>query len=363
MATIKEYLKYYKELSFEECNFNINDVILFTELSYIKWKDIVPNDKNKITLEEAGKLFFNKKQVDMTAFMNSNIDNMKTMMNSRRYKNICLGNYRSVINDDKQFGGLCIYFEPGKVFVSYEGTDGSVVGWKEDFVLGYHFPIDSQKSAIRYINEVITRKDKVIYIGGHSKGGNLAMTAGLYARNDIFKRVGAIFNLDGPGFREKDYNTDEFKRILPKLIKYIPEESVIGMLLYSTSDYKVVKSNYNGIMQHDCNSWQCFGSFLEEGKLSKMSARIDKKIKAWNKKYSDDELETMILTFFSILEDNNIKDFNELKSLKWNQITSIFNKVKNIDEKTKKLYLEALKELIWNKDDKVLSIKIKKEGK
>ena len=351
MATIKEYLKYYKDLSFEECNLNINDVILFTELSYINFLDIVPSDNKKITLKEAGERYLKEKKDRLSPFMQSNIDNLKEMIGSRRYSNIYLSNYRSIIDKEKQFGALCIYFEPKKVFISFEGTDGTVIGWKEDFILGYHFPVMSQKSAITYINEVVTSKDKEIYLGGHSKGGNLAMTSAMYCDNKIFKRIKTIYNLDGPGFKEREFNST-YKKIMPKLKMYVPEQSIVGMLLYNTDNYKVIKSISNGIMQHDCNNWECFGSFLLEGSLSKISIKLDKKIKDWNKKYDDDELEKMITTFFSILEDNNIKNFNELKSLKWNQIVSILNKVKSIDEDTRKLYTDALKELIWTGKEK-----------
>lgn len=346
MATIKEYLKYYKDLTFEECNFNINDVILFTELSYINWNNIVFDSSKKISLRKAGEKYLNSNMGYLSFFMKSNVDNLKEMLTGKRYENIYLSNYRRIIDEEKQFGALLIHLDSKTAFVSFEGTDGTVVGWKEDFVLGYHFPVMSQKCAIEYLDEVITNNIKVVFVGGHSKGGNLAMTSAMYCKDKIFKKINTIFNLDGPGFKEREYTRD-FKKIIPKLKTYVPEQSIIGMLLYGSDDFKVVKSISSGIMQHDCNTWQCFGSFLVEGSLSKISIKIDKKIKDWNKKYDDDELETMITTFFSVLEDNNIKNFSEFKSLKWNQVVNIFNKVKDIDENTRKLYTEAIKELIW----------------
>lgn len=264
MATIKEYLKYYKSLTFSECKLNINDVLLFTELSYIDWHNIVPEDNNKITLKEAFNIYQKTKNVYLSTFMKGNIANLKDIYTSTRYKDIYLSNYKEYVDNEKQFGALKVHFD-NKVFISYKGTNGTIIGWKEDFTLGYHFPIISQKYAINYLNEVITSEDKEIYIGGHSKGGNLAMTSSMYCNNDIFKRIKTIYNLDGPGFREKDLN-DNFKKILPKLQIYIPEDSIIGMLLYSTNNKKIVKSNTSGIMTHDINTWLCFGQFLENGK-------------------------------------------------------------------------------------------------
>ena len=120
--------------------------------------------------------------------MKGNIANLKDIYTSTRYKDIYLSNYKEYVDNEKQFGAVKIHFD-NKVFISYKGTNGTIIGWKEDFTLGYHFPIISQKYAINYLNEVITSEDKEIYIGGHSKGGNLAMTSSMYCNNDIFKRI------------------------------------------------------------------------------------------------------------------------------------------------------------------------------
>lgn len=352
MATIKEYIKIYKDFSFEECDFNINDVIIFSELSYINWSGIVSLSDNMITLKEAGKIYFQNidlKKEYISSFAKENIDNLRNIINSKRYRDIKLANYVKYVDKEKQFGALCIYFDRDTVFVSFEGTDDTVIGWKEDFILGYHFPIISQKYAIDYLNRVIKEDDKIVYVGGHSKGGNLAMTASMYVKDDIFDRIRNVYNLDGPGFRMNEANSLEFKRMLPKLKMYVPTDSVIGMLLYSTDKYKVVKSTQNGIKSHNCNTWVCFGSFLEEGRQSNFSKKVNSKIKSWNKKYSDEELEKMIITFFSVLEKSDIKGFYELKKINKNQILKILSEVNTIDDKTRKLYLEAIKELILAK--------------
>lgn len=351
MATIKEYIKMYKGLSFEECDFNINDVIIFSELAYINWSNIVSKGNTKITLKEAGNIYFEGSGVKnkyLTVFAKSNIENLKSIMNSKRYKDIKLANYVKYVDNEKQFGAICIYFD-GKVFVSFEGTDDTVIGWKEDFILGYHFPIISQKYAIEYLNEVITEEDEVVFVGGHSKGGNLAMTSAMYASLEVFDKIKNIYNLDGPGFREIEQKKDCFQKILPKLEMYVPEDSIIGMLLYSTDKYHVVKSVEKGIRSHDINTWECFGSFLIEGKLSKLSIMVNNKIKIWNKKYTDEQLEKLIITFFSVLEKNNIESFYELKRMNWSQMVKLVNEVNDIDEETKKLFFKAMKELIMAK--------------
>ena len=166
MFTIKEYIKYYKNISFDECSFNINDVLLFTEISYIDFSDIVSNGSDRISLEKAFTMYLKSKNVYLSSFMKENIDNIKNIYTSIRYKDIYLSNYREEVNDNMQFGAITIHFD-NKVFISYRGTNGTVVGWKEDFALGYEYPVLSQKASLKYLSEVITPLDKEIYIGGH----------------------------------------------------------------------------------------------------------------------------------------------------------------------------------------------------
>ena len=143
---------------------------------------------------------------------------------------------------------------------------------------------------------------------------------------------------------------DKIAKFTSEVIKPISQEDKdIIKELVDDNDYTVVKSAVKGLKQHNCNTWQCFGSFLEEGKLSKFSIKINNKIKSWNKKYSDEKLEKMIITFFSILENNNIESFYELKKMSWSQIVKLINEVSGLDEETKKLYFKALKELILTK--------------
>lgn len=347
MATIKDYLKYYKNISFKENKLNINDVIIFSELSYIDWSNIVPKGNNKITLKEAFTTYQEfKKDIYLTSFMKENISNLKDIYNSNRYKDIYLSNYRRLIDNEKQFGAITIHFAD-KVFISFMGTNGTVIGWKEDLSLAYSFPVVAQKTAIKYLDEVITSNDNEIFVGGHSKGGNLAMTSVMYIKEDIFNRIKTIYNLDGPGFRDKEYTSSNFKKILPKLQVYVPEDTIVGMLLNTSNNKYIVKSTSRGVLSHNMNTWQCFGEFLEKGKQSKLSITIDNRTKSWFKNYNDKEIERMINAIFNILENNNIKEFKEIKNLKWSQIVKLISEVNDIDSATKKLYLDTIKDLIW----------------
>lgn len=347
MTTIYDYLKYYKDYSFRDYPFNEIDNIIFAELSYLNWENIVSSNKTKISLEKAATLYLDTPEKNTSnSFLKGIIENLETIYTSLRYKDCMLSYFRNNLNQTQQFGSLCIHFLPRNIYVSYRGTDRSIVGWKEDFIMAYHFPIASQQNAINYLNEVISWTDKIIYVGGHSKGGNLAMTSAMYCKKKIERRIKTVFNNDGPGFRIEQFNSPAYKQMLTKLKMFTPEESVVGMLLLTSPTFQVIKSNAKGINQHNCNTWQCFGTFFERGNLSSSSQRLDNRITQWLQKYDDRELEKIVITFFSILEKNNITTLDDFHYLKINRVLTIINNIKDLDQTTKNLYITAFRNLI-----------------
>lgn len=352
MATIKDYLNYYKNTTFNDYAFNELDNILFCELSYIDWKGIVSENATRIRLEDAIKIYLEntteERAKKLTPFMKTNTDNLKAIQDSTRYKDCYLANFRNEVNQNKQFGALCIYFGDNDLYVGYKGTDSTLVGWKEDMALAYVFPTLAQKDSIDYLNEVVTSKYNNVYVGGHSKGGNLAMCAYMFSNSKVKKRIKKVFNNDGPGFRQKEYNSLEYKEMLTKLIMFVPEDSMVGVLLNSPPSFKVIKSTSSGPYEHDCNTWECFGSFLIEGNLSIISKKFKERIDVIITQYDDDKKEELVNTFFNILQEAGIKSFNS--NTQWNQVIEIIKGISDMDSDTKELFLDVFKSFIVNRD-------------
>lgn len=350
MADIKEYLKYYKEKSFKEYSFNEIDNVLFSELSYLDWTNIA---KDKITLQNAANMLLekennqNKKRMRFK-YVEAIKEHLKEMKDSFRYKDCILTNFKLILTEKEQFGAICIYFEPEKMYVSFQGTDESVIGWKEDFEMSYSFPVPSQTEAINYLNEVVTWRDNTVFVGGHSKGGNLAICSAMYCKDYIRHKIKKIFNNDGPGFRDKEFNSEEYVRISNKIVSFKPEDSIVGVLLNNLPATKIVKSREKGIRAHDITSWECFGTFLKEGALSENSKKIEAKFKNWLNKYKDEEKKRLVLTFFEVLGKIGVKSIYDFKKIDLSKVRVAVEEMKNIDIDTKKLYLEALKNLLIN---------------
>ncbi len=349
MASIETYIKYYSDFSFKEVPFNDVDNVIFCEISYMNWVGIVDSSNRKVNLLDAISLMVKReKEIEKPKFMNSIISHLEMLENSKRYKNVTLNRYSLIIDKDTQFGAICINFMPGTVYVAYEGTDASMVGWKEDFEMSYMYPVRAQELAGKYINDNITFQDKVVYVGGHSKGGNLAMAAAMKARSGIKNKIKVVYNNDGPGFRKNEFNSQEYKEMRKKLKTVFPHDSVFGRMMNITDDYIVIKSSEKNVMQHDLTTWQCFGPFLEidESGLSKFSDSVDTRIMKVFNDYTDEEKKDLVAVFFSILEKMNIKNTLDFKRLDINKVSIAINELKTVDNKTKKLYADVFKDFI-----------------
>ena len=353
MYTIKDYLKFYKDISFEDVSFNEIDNILFSELSYLTWKDIV--NKKKIKLLDAINLYLDKNVIELNNnFLNGIKENIKIIKDSKRYQDCYLFNFQKEVTDKKQFGAISILFNRN-LYISYEGTDNSISGWKENFEMCYTFPTKAMIDAINYINKINSNKYKNIYVGGHSKGGNLAVVASMYAKKGIKKKIKFIYNNDGPGLTNDIFNSKEFKEIESRIKLYIPGDSIVGSLLYQPKITKIVKSNNFSVFEHDCNSWEVFGTMFVETKQSRGSKELKTRTINFLEEFDIDKRKEIIETIFLILEKNNIRYLEDFKKLNLDKLNKILNNIKNIDDKTKKLILNGIKNLLFSKKNVKIS--------
>ena len=144
--------------------------------------------------------------------------------------------------------------------------------------------IPSQIDALKYLEEIAKEYPNNLRIGGHSKGGNLAVYASIFASEDIRNRIINIYNNDGPGFNDDIIETKEYKEMIKKVSTYIPQDSIFGRLLTHKEKYTVVKSTQRGVMQHDLYSWQLLGNeFVYLKEVTNGSKFIDKTITNWLK--------------------------------------------------------------------------------
>lgn len=207
--------------------------------------------------------------------------------------------------------------------------------------------IASQLDSVKYINDMAKIYPNKIRIGGHSKGGNLAVYAAIFADEDVKNRITNVYNNDGPGFADDITSTKEYKEMIEKVHTYIPQSSVIGRLLNHEEKYTVVKSIQKGIMQHDLYSWQVQGTKTVSLKeVTNGSEFVDKTIKKWLNDVEPEKREIVIDTIFEILNTTEAESMVQIKENWLKNVGIMLKNYKNLDEDSKKMIGEIVKKLI-----------------
>lgn len=349
--TIKDYLKKYGNYTFTEKEFNEVDAAILSLLPYVNFSNIVPNMKeDKIRLQEASDLFYSKytkKDIENNMVSVRSISYLlKILAGTKRFQDLLLFNYDYEVTFDMQFGALCILLPNKRVFVAYEGTDSYISGWMEDCMLTYMFPTKAQEKAVAYLNKVTGLFGPKIYVGGHSKGGNLALVASMYAKWTVRNKIECVYNNDGPGLRKNEFNSKEYRRISSKLKTFVPNSTVVGMLLNHDNNYVVVDSINKGLMQHDAISWVVEDDHFKRCEISAFSQRVEKAFLNWLDKMDDKKREKFVTSLFSVLKKAEIEDLNEFRKTKINSVIKILKETKNLDKETRNMLLACFKDLL-----------------
>ena len=309
---IYDYMDNYGIYSFEEKPFNEVDSVIFSFLSYADFNQIV--ERKKVLLQDVGRAHLglhNKKEKNIIAVREAN-KILKYMKDTNRYKNCALYRYVYIGTNDIQFSAISIEYQKNKVYVSYEGTDQLISGWKENLLLSYNFPTETHKKAIEYLNKNFTFGLKRIIVGGHSKGGNLALVAAMGCNAIVRSKIEKIYNFDGPGLLQKEINSSHYKNILPKYNHIIPDDSLVGILLHSPKDI-VVKSNITGPLAHNIAYWEIEKDHLKREKLSSFSKELRIGLQSYLDSHSKDELKLIIHNLDKVCQKANITNLIEFK--------------------------------------------------
>ena len=344
-----QYTKTYGKYSFQEEPFNDVDNIIFSQLSYLPLEGVVGSFGDApISIADANAILgekVTKKQVSFKARLVKKIFKLlKIMSETERYKDLLLCNYQRITNHDTQFGAITIKLPDNSIYVSYEGTDTAISGWKEDACMTYQFPVPAQVLATKYLRKVAKFTKNKIRVGGHSKGGNLAVYAVASSSLLVQKKVLTVYNNDGPGFCKENTNSKRYQRMVSKIRKLVPQESVVGMLLYNGEELEIVKSGRKRIFQHDPFCWQVEGNHFKNDTLSDFSKKISEKTNNWIETLGKENCQRCVEDLFRIIDHENVIDTYQLLSVE--KSVKVVKAFKTIDENSKKNLLDVLKAFI-----------------
>ena len=316
MASMLDYIAWRGDLSFSSSAPNEVDALIFSTLSYIPFRGSVERNPEKpVLLRQAAREFFDIPDPEGYIRTQNDLELLKAAGESQRFGNIRIAEYRKIFikERDTQFAAVTFLLDDGSIFISFRGTDNTLVGWKEDFSMCFRREIPSQKLAKQYLQDVLMDHSGPVRVSGHSKGGNVAVYAVSQSVPVIRERILEVYNQDGPGFSEAFLEDPGYRQILPILHTQVPQSSVIGMILNRAEPIAIVKSNQSGIMQHDPFSWEVQGNRLVAvDSLSGNSIFLQLTIKNWLLGMDIETWVRMVDMLFDLLTSGDVEVTGDL---------------------------------------------------
>ena len=320
MPNINDYLDWRGDLPFAAAPFCEVDNLILSMLSFPNYAGIVSPDPlgAPVKLADAYARFHERfpegEAFDVVpAFVNDTLEKAAATV---RFRDVYMTAFRDVHDEEEvvQFSAVTFILPDDSLFIAYRGTDDTLLGWREDFHLSFTRPVRSQELALEYLTETASYFSGPIRIGGHSKGGNLAAYAAIYAPKVLADRIVKVWSNDGPGFIREIIESPEFAAAEGKITTIVPQSSVIGMLLGHNDRYEVVESTVkNGLMQHDPFSWEVKGPrFLHLDELAPEGKRHNEVLAEWLDGISPEERRKFTDTVFGLLESTGAKTVGDL---------------------------------------------------
>ena len=340
------YLKWRGDLSIEASPFNEVDALILSELSYIELDGIVGGmgDDDQITIQEANERY--AKKGEKYPYYGIKEELFDAVAKSPRFAQMTISNYKVTLDllEHQQFAAMHFNVTPYLTFIGFRGTDSTIAGWREDFNMSYMMPVPAQQSAVDYVNETAKGMFRKYWIGGHSKGGNLAIYSSVFCEPRVQKKIIRVNSFDGPGFNRSMIDNPSYLTVKERIHAYVPDESVVGMLMEHEEEYRVVKSSAVSLLQHEGLSWQVNGTefVLAEG-LDNYSKNMSETIKSWLARVTPEERKMAVNAFFTLFEKAGLKDFVELKEMDAKTTGALLKAVATVPKKERELVGKLIK--------------------
>lgn len=312
MGNIFDYLTWRGDLTFTQDPPNAVDALIFSTLTYVGYGETAERPpETAASLRRCAEEFFALENPESRVRSKKDMELLRCAAATARFGHCGLCLYRSVLlpEQETQFAAMTFLLDDGSMFLAYRGTDNSLVGWKEDFNMTFQQTVPAQRLAQEYIREAALAHTAPMRVAGHSKGGNLAVFAAARCSPTVRKRILTVYNNDGPGFTKYMIGDPGYNAIVPRIQTYIPQSSVIGMLLEHEEPFIVIRSKSVGIMQHDPYSWEVEGPhFLPVQEVTESSQFLDATIKTWFAGMTNRERNQLVEVLYGLLTTGEVEN-------------------------------------------------------
>ena len=337
MGNIIDYLSWRGDVPFSVSPWNAVDGLLLSVLSYLDFHGVA--DRRGWTIREA-------KRIDLLMEGSGNTFEMRkkmfeAMAESERFGDLRMHHFIALTNEDisMQFSAMCIDLPDGTMAIAFRGTDNTLIGWREDFNMSFQTRVPGQQAAAYYLAKAAGLSDAPIRLMGHSKGGNLAVYAAAHAGEKVAERIESIWSYDGPGMNMELSRGEGYGRIRKKIHSYIPQTSIIGLLMEYYRPYTVIRSVGKGLEQHDPMTWQVFGRRFEEMDSIDKTAKVTcDTLHEMLANSTPEQRSTFVDTLFKLADNTNATRMSDILNEKFRSLWKMAGGRKEVDPEARRVF-------------------------
>lgn len=351
-GTILEYLEEYGDVSLREAPMNDVDSLALCQFSYLKFDGMVPGVRENapsVTLRQLAEHADYEKLFADERYEKVNKALFERMRKGKRFQNMRLNCYINIVEKEweTQFSAITMLLEDGTMYIAFRGTDETIVGWKEDFNMAFLSPVPGQAYSVKYLNMVTGKLHNPFYVGGHSKGGNLAIYSAMNCAPRVQERICKIYSMDGPGFRPEVLEDCGYRNIADKVVKIVPASSLVGMIFEWDCGYRVVESKAIGLVQHDPYTWRVKdGKFVEAEELDSGRMLRDSVLNEWLLSLDEKQIQTFVEALFQVIDASQAEDLISFAADWKKSLNGMISALKEVDEETKDMVRTIMKSLM-----------------
>lgn len=349
MSDLFDYLTWRGDIPLSQVPFSAVDGLILSTLAYIHFDGLVRPDLSRpVSIGQTAQDYFALPEHKRgRTRCKTDLELLRALARSSRFAPLELVCYADQLlpEQEMQFAALTVLLEDGSAFLAFRGTDSTLVGWKEDFNMSFLDTVPAQQAALDYTERFAAGFPGFLRLGGHSKGGNLAVYAASLCPSKIRDRILSVYNNDGPGFTAFVRNSPGYQELLTRIFCFVPQSSVVGMLLEHEESYTVVKSRQIGLLQHDPYSWGILGGdFIRLEEVTAGSRIADQTVKAWIAGLTIKEREQFVDTVFELLSSGGASSTGEL--IQPRSLYAALQALRDVDGSMKRLLVKTLAQLI-----------------
>ena len=305
MDGLTDYIKWLGRFSFREYPMNDVDALVMCVISYF---DLSPalrgREGQTVTVADCREALENDAvSLQITGGDMGNSGVLRAAMESKRFGALRVEEYVDVLKPEVPLQFAAVTFSDGGDvnFLAFRGTDETIAGWEEDFMIAFT-ETEAQKMALDYAARVL-RPGRRSRMGGHSKGGNLALYAACLLPEEAWERLDRVYILDGPGLCPEVMDTSNLGRVDQKAVRIVPAFDVVGKLFEpKITDTRIVRSSQSGILQHSLATWGVeYGELARAEEHDRRSVVLMNVLNRWIESLSQEERRTLVRDLFGSL--------------------------------------------------------------